>query len=204
MLLSHPIFTSTVISAIIPYFLSILWSYRTYTLTMTPREKEILWAGLAGKKTDDDDCLPQVSTLRVWMATASFSVVAFMASWIASLLNLPQKKSYSDYVFCIIILLQSVLMVLLVVAGPSKHDVGKSDRQWIILSAKIVLVGVVLWAAALSYIWLWYICWERFSSSSMLKWVLHFLNICLVFHGVWWDAIFWWCTWCKEMIRDSQ
>lgn len=230
--LSHPIFTSTVISGVIPYFISVAWLYRRYTHSMTPREKEIIWAGLAHEGDTRDPvptskCLPKVSYLRIWTATASLSAVAFMTSWIAMLTAIkePSQTSYSDYVFCVIILIQSVynvLMVLLVSSSNPKLN-GKikawptgsryySDvnGSWflthMLLASKLVLVAIILWAAALSYVWLWYICWERFNlaSSSSLKWVLHFLNLCLVFHGVWWDAIFWWCTWCREMIRERQ
>ena len=95
-------------------------------------------------------------------------------------------------------------------SSSSSSSLYNSSSSYTIIFPVIIIssVGIILWALAIAYIWLWSICWKCLLllasslSEEILKWSLHFLNLCLVFHGVWWDAIFWWYTWSREVISE--
>ena len=198
---AQPVFIATLLSGIILYLFSVFWLYRKYAYHMTPRQKEIVWGGLISYTNNSSPY-----RLRFWVLTASLSGMGFLGSWVAMLSEICREganeniRTEQQYVFTIIILLQSLFNVSVV---SMLHFRG--------LYFKIASMGILLWASVLAYVWLWHITWNIFPKhntqdlqTKAILWALHALNTCLIFHGVWWDGIFWWFTWGVEMAKEEK
>ena len=196
---AKPVFIATLLSGVILYLFSLIWLYQKYAYHMTPRQKELVWGGLMWHNSSH--------RLRFWILTASLSAMGFLGSWIAMLSEICRDEGGNEnirmeqqYVFTVIILLQSIFNVSV---GDMLH--------FRCLCFKIATMGLILWASVLAYVWLWQITWDLFPKNSPQKlqtetilWILHVLNTCLIFHGIWWDGIFWWFTWAVEMANEDK
>lgn len=202
--LAQPVFIATLLSGVIPYFFSLIWLYRKYAYSMSPRQKEIVWGGLVLHQENSHPETPL--RLRFWIFTALLSALGFLGSWITMLSQICRNRSNDksirveeQYVFAVIILLQSLFNVSVGVMLPLYRIIG--------LYLKIAGMGIILWTSVAAYVWLWQVTWNIFpnpNTHTEILWVLHVLNTCLIFHGVWWDGIFWWFTWSREMAREEH
>lgn len=184
---------------------------------MTPKEKEIMWGGLFQRGGDHND---GQSYFKIWCATALLSALGFLLSWVVltSVSSgaskqppiLTEWNTPEVYVFAVVIMLQTMYNTVLMLTSRCDYGPGQNYCNIAILAA---ILSVILWAAVASYAWLWYVCWEvlsfkaRENESSLLKgikWGLHFLNLTLIFHGILWDALFWWYTWVRARTNEAM
>jgi hypothetical protein len=199
---AQPVFIATALAAI-PYFISVAWLYRRYTYVMSPREKEVVWAGLF----DKDHATP--SYFQIWTLTASLSALSFIGSWVAMLLEVCSADHDAlhaeQYVFALIVLVQTLYNIT-VGTNTAVHldNHNRTRRRAYSLHILVAWMGLLLWSANAAYVWMWKIAWDITVVSVTWRWVLHFLNMCLVFHGVWWDALFWWYTWSRELRVEAR
>ncbi len=204
---AQPVFIATTVSAL-PYFVSVAWLYRRYTYAMSPREKEVVWAGLFSK----DPATP--SYFQIWTLTASLSALGFIGSWVTMLLEVcsdDHPMHAEQYVFALIVLVQTLYNITVGTNTTVHRDTldnrvrtrRRKSRPHSLLRL-VAWMGLLLWSANAAYVWMWKIAWDITLASEAWRWVLHFLNMCLVFHGVWWDALFWWYTWSLELRVEAQ
>jgi hypothetical protein len=197
---NQPVFFSTLATGI-PYFLSIGWLYRKYSQEMTPREKEIMWAGLF---TRNESHFPTYFTM--WCVTAALSAMGFLCSWAVALVtahcgnDMSRWDTPAAYVFAGIILIQTVYNLVMAATCHTQ------EKKYVF--AEIMALAFILWTSVAGSLWMWYLGWQLLlaaadSSSDALKWGLHFLNLCMVFHCLCWDALFWWWTWAQAKMADS-
>lgn len=244
---AQPAFIATVIAAV-PYFISVAWLYQKYVYHMTPREKEVVWAGLfyreqqhAEEEEEELPIKPSKYYFKIWTLTASLSALGFLGTWITMLLNVCDLTAHhadlasgNQYVFAVIVGVQTLYNISVgsnTTTITTKHTTASSNNNRIMIMRKatghhrlsaiingspallILWMALVLWAAVLSYIWMWKVAWDIvFASDSgataqshdWQSWALHFLNTCLIFHGIWWDALFWWYTWSRELTKEAR
>lgn len=188
---NQPVFFSA-LAASLPYSISLGWLYKTYRYDLSPREKEFLWAGLYSNK----------SYFTAWSVTALLSAVAFLVNWIMASSSSTSSASFDlgrwdtpeTYIFASLILIQAAYNTSMVVTAHST-----SENHW----GENLAVAVILWAAVLASLLQWFLAWQL-RLEPTVQWILHALNFVMVFHAVWWDALFWWWTWVQARRGEAK
>lgn len=169
--------------------MSLRWLYNTYKCEASPKEKELLWAGLYSNKI----------YFNAWGVTALLSAIAFLVNWlVASMVehstsDLSRWETPEVYIFASTVLVQAAYNMAMVM---TVHR-NTNQNHWV----ENVAVGAILWGAVVTSLLQWYLAWQL-RLDSAVKWVLHALNFVFLFHALWWDALFWWWTWVRA--RGSE